>query len=121
MDFIYLLNSRDVGATVQDVGEASSVGLRREKAIFRMESLGGTVDGHCQGKQIFSSHALTFSPEAVGLGHNFFFSFDHCYPDRLRKQSLREKYDGITRRGRRIRVCAFGFSSPSRHPPQLQS
>lgn len=73
MDFIYLLNYRDVGATVQGVGEASSVGLRREKAIFRMESLGGTVDGHCQGKQIFSSHALTFSPEAVGLGHNFFF------------------------------------------------
>lgn len=43
VDFVYLLNSRDVGATVQDVGEAGSIGLRREKATVRMGSLGGAA------------------------------------------------------------------------------
>lgn len=39
VDFFYLLNSRDVEATVQGVGEAGCVGLRRKKATVRMGSL----------------------------------------------------------------------------------
>lgn len=53
VDFVYLLNSRDVGAAVQDVGEAGSIGLRIEKATVRMGP-GGAAEGHCKGKQVFS-------------------------------------------------------------------
>ena len=58
MDFVYLLNSRAVGATVQDVGVAGSVSLRTEKATVRMGNLGGAAEGHCQDKKVFSSRAL---------------------------------------------------------------